>query len=191
MNKSRVWLFRGLTVIAIAAFVISWILPWWRTYIMETELLGSYMQINPWGLGTNLPVDYRPYYNAWMMPDWWAAFAWSLFGLMVAALLFSIFAKEKQLNIFGKIKMALPQLLIFVVGGLYVFTLVACVVVTYLRVNQFTPGFKLMGDTFISLGGALEGTMHAQYEIGWWVACAVAVILVLLALLRNKIIGAK
>jgi hypothetical protein len=156
---------------------------------METELLGSYMQINPWGLGTNLPIDYRPYYNSWLMPDWWAPFAWSLFGVFIILLVFSLFARERQLNILGKIKMVLPQFLVLAAGLLYVVTLVACVVVTYIRTQDFTRGFKLVGDTFISLGGALEGTMHAQFEAGYWLACGVAVLLVVLALFRNRIVG--
>jgi hypothetical protein len=189
--KARVWLFRGLTLLGTALFVVGWLLPWWRTYIMEKELLGSYMQISPWGLLTNLPIDYRPYYNAWLMPDWWAPFAWCLFGVMAAGLLLSIFVKEKQINILGKIKMPLPQLLVLAIGLLLVFTMIAMVVVAYIRTQDFTVGFKLMGDTFISLGGALEGTMHAQFEIGYWMSCSVAVFLVVLALLRNKIIGIK
>jgi hypothetical protein len=189
--KARIWLFRGLTLLGTALFVVSWLLPWWRAYIMEKELLGSYMQINPWGLGTNLPIDYRPYYNSWLMPDWWGPFAWTLFGCFVAALLLSIFVKEKQLNIFGKIKMPLPQFLVLGAGAMYVITLIAAVVVTYIRTQDFTKGFKLIGDTFISLGGALEGTMHAQYEFGFWLACGAAVFLVVIGLLRNKIIGNK
>ena len=191
MSKTRVWIFRGLTLLGAALFVVSWILPWWRTYIMETELLGCYMQIDPWGLGTNLPPDYRPYYNAWLMPDWWAPFAWSLFGVLLALLIASMFVKEKQLNIFGKIKISLPSFLILATGVVYIVTVIAAATVAYIRVNDFTPGFKLIGRTFISLGGALEGWMEAKFMFGYWMACCVGPLLVVLALLRNKIIGNK
>ncbi len=185
----RTWIFRILTVLGTGLFVLSWLLPWWRTYIMEPELYMEYMQVSPWGLLTSLPIDYRPYYNPWLMPDWWPIFAWAFFGVLVAAMLFSLIAKDKVFNIFGKIKISLPTLCILGVGVLYILTLAICVTMVYIKVNQFTPGFKLVGDTFISLGGAIEGTMHAQFEMGYWVACGTAILIIILALLRNKIMG--
>lgn len=191
MNGTRVLLFRGLTVIAAGLLALSWFLPWWRAHILEKELLGSYMQVNPWGLNTNLPQDYRPYYNAWLMPDWFAPLMWAFFGLLIALLLFSLFARDKKLNFLGRIELSLPQLIVLAVGLLYVVTVAGALVVLSIRVNDFTPGFKLIGETFISLGGALEGWMGSNFELGFWLACAAGPMLILLALFRNKIIGAR
>ena len=197
MGNAKVWLFRFLVLVVIGLMLVSWFMPWWSIEIYE--LGDDVVVIRPWGLEDNSESGYQPSGDEEVlpvtlkgadMPVWFAPAMWTYLGIVVAALLFSLFVKRKELKIW-KIKSTLPSLIIGTVGFSYIVVVVLCVIVTAIRTGDFY-GVHLMGYTYIDLGHyPYQSGAEAGMKLGYWLSCAVGPLLIVLALLRNKIIGNK
>jgi hypothetical protein len=77
MNNIRVWLFRGLVIIAGGLLVISWSMPWWSCDILAVKLSNAII-IHPYGLEVNMGA-YASYFEEMgiVMPGWFAPFMWT------------------------------------------------------------------------------------------------------------------
>lgn len=183
MHNIRVWIFRVLIIAATCFMLLSWFMPWWRCFIwgINREVL-----IRPWGLEHDLG-DLTSYIAGAEMPAFFALFMWIYLGLCVAVLLFSLFANEKTVSL-GKFKLSLTKLLIGIVGVSYIVVVVSAVIVAAIRTGDFF-GVHLIGTTVIDLGEPMISDADAGLLIGYWLACSVGPLLVVLALLRDKIIG--
>ncbi|MDD4924122.1 MAG: hypothetical protein PHF74_04730 [Dehalococcoidales bacterium] len=185
MGNARVWIFRFL-ILAVSAFLVwTWLQPWWELYIREASF---YMQIRPWGLSHNLG-NYIVYLPGAEMPAFFAPIMWTYLGLAVAALFYSMFVKDKKFNIW-KLRFNLPTFIIGLVGISYIVVVITAVIVAYIRTADF--GVLLIGHTYIELGEFPVGANGiADLQQGYWMACAAGPLLLILAILRNIIIGRK
>ncbi|MFC1875122.1 hypothetical protein ACFLY3_03105 [Chloroflexota bacterium] len=185
MSNARVWLFRFLLLAAGAFFVWTWFQPWWESVIREAPF---WIQIRPWGLEHNLGpyVVYIPELKQ-PMPAFFAPAMWVYLGLSIAAILFSLFAKNKQFNIW-KLRFNLPSFLIGVIGLSYIVIAAAAYVLGSIRTAAMGVFFR--GTTYVEIDLFPVGAnADSDLTLGFWLACAVGPLLVILALLRNKIIG--
>ncbi len=187
MSRARVWLLRSLVIVGAGLMLLSWFLPWWGCRVPPEYFVKDVVVIHPWGLEQNLG-PYAQYIYGSEMPVWFAPLAWIYLGICIALLLFSLLAKEKAVSL-GKFKFSLPQVLIGGVGLSYIVVVVIAVIVIAIRAGDFfdTP---LQGHIFIDLGEAgLVVGAWTSLRLGYWLACAVGPFCVVLALLRDKIIG--
>jgi len=183
MGSFRVWLFRGLVIVAAGLLLFSWFMPWWRAFIAT---INGQVQIHPWGLKHNLIGPDAAYMAGTEMPAFFAPLMWTYLGICIALLLFSLLVKEKTFNL-GKFKLSLPKVLIGGVGLSYIVVVVLAVIIAAIRTGDFY-GTPLIGVTYVAfndVGTAVE----AGLLFGYWLACGVGPLLIVLALLRNKIIG--
>lgn len=187
MGNGRVWLFRGLVVVAAAFLVVTWFMPWWRADC--AELSANAVVIRPWGLEEDLGFMAFRVEEA-RMPDWFAPFAFSYLAVALLALLYSLFAPDKELKLW-KFKFSLPTALVGLVGLSYIGVAVIGIIVIVLRMGQFMGGtIPLNGHMTIPLeSGALEGHITTGLEPGYYLTYPAGAILVILALLRSKVLG--
>ncbi len=179
----RPWLFRVLVIAGGAVMFMSWIMPWWRAYIVE---LDRWVAIRPWGLEHNLG-DLAAYIKDAVMPTWFAPVMWAYLCISIALLLFSLFAPEKALRL-GRFTFSLPQLLIMGVGIAYIVCVVFAFVYASMRMDSFWH-LKMIGKTYVELGEVEKGYVESNLLTGYWLACVAGPVLLILGLLRSKIVG--
>jgi len=178
MNRFRVWLFRGLVVVAAGLMVVSFILPWWAA---RAPSIGN-VTIYPHGLFTDLGI-YIPYVEGAEMPGYFTPLMWLYLGICVIALLYGSWVVEKDITI-GKLKSRVSTLLIGGVGLSYILIVVLAVVIAAIRTGDF--GVTLFGISRVVYHPIID--VEASLQFGYWLACAVGPLCIVLALLRDKII---
>lgn len=166
--------------------LLSWFMPWWSINVYEIGENAAV--IRPWGLETQLRESEQALIAGAEMPGWFAPFTFTYLGIAMLALVFSLFAKDKQFK-FGSIKFTLPSLLIGLVGLSYIVVVITMFVVATIRTGDYFGGINLIGYTYIDLGEPYVSGADAGLLWGYWLACVVGPLLVVLALVRNKIIG--
>ncbi len=189
MKSSRVWLYRVLVLLSGGLVLFSWFMPWWSARVQEIRG-NDHVVIHPWGLQVNQHkiLTYMPDNVNLALPDWIAPTMWLYIGLVVAALLFSLIAKDKLLSIW-KLKASLPSLLIGVVGLSYLISIATATVIIIMRLTQ--ANMPLMGKVTVTVGSDVgTGVVFTGLQAGYWAGIAAGLILVVLALLRGRIIGA-
>ncbi len=180
----RVWLFRVLVLVAAALFAVSWVIPWWRSNIQES---GLFVQIRPWGLEHNLGNFVIYMGGDPNMPGFFAPLMWAYLVVAIAVLLVSLFLKERTLKVF-KFAFSLPQFLVFAVGVSYIIFALVFLVYAYIRVSAL--GVEFLGISYVTIPEFHLGAESiSDFEPGFKVACFVGPLCVVLALLRDKIIG--
>jgi hypothetical protein len=143
---------------------------------------------------THLYLDYEAIGNYIMyipgaeMPVWFEPLMWTYLGIVLAALLVGLFVKNKGFNIW-KIHFRLPSFLIGLVGFSYMVIVVLAVIVAAIRTGDYFSGIHQIGYNFISLGFDYETGMESYLLPGYWTACAVGPAILILAILRNFIVG--
>lgn len=186
MNNSRVWLFRALVIIGAALWLVSWFMPWWSIDVHEIGKNSAI--IHPWGLETHLrDSEYALIADA-EMPVWFAPFVFTYLGVAMIALLVGLFGPNKELAL-GKIKLALPNVLVGLAGLSYLITLGTAVVFAAYRMSGYFGGVNFIGYTYIDLGEPYKSGADAGLEVGYFVGLAAGVWLLVFGLLRTKIIG--
>ncbi len=185
MSTFRVWLFRGLVIAAAALMVVSWLLPWWGSW---AEQLGKadVVRIYPYGLWQNLGGWSGFIKDMAAMPGYFTPLMWAYLGLCLAALAFSLWKMNTNIRLFGK-NVNLSRLIIAIVGFSYVAIIVGFYLYASWRVES--AGINWLGKSYVVMEITAKAYVHAGYRIGLWLACAVGPLLMLLALLRNKITG--
>ncbi len=183
MNNARVWLFRVLILAAAGLMLLSWFMPWWTADILE---LDATVVIRPWGLEENLG-DFASWIKGSDMPAFFAPAIWTYLGICIAALLFVSWIKDRNIRLLRK-HFSLPKFVIGLVGFSYIVVVVLAVIIAAIRTGDFY-GLALIGYTYIDLGEPMISGVEAGFLLGYWLACAVGPLLIILALLRNKIIG--
>lgn len=178
MNRSRVWLFRGLVVVTTGLMVASFILPWW----VATSPVGD-VAIYPYGLSADLGM-YTPYVAGAEMPGWFAPLTWIYLGICVVALLYGSWLGEKEVKI-GRLKSKVSKLLIGIIGLSYILVAVVAVIIAAIRTGDY--GMTLFGTSLVVEHPAVYAEGNLQF--GYWMACGVGLLCMALSLLRNKIIG--
>jgi hypothetical protein len=191
MSAFRVWFFRVLIAASIALMIVGWIMDWWACQVFEIGTM-DVVVIHPWGLWMN--EDEIGLFTSRLagadMPGWFGPIMWGYLCICIALLLFSMFAREKKVNLFGKVKINLPSLILICVGLSYILVVIIALVFAAIRTGDFF-GLHLIGYTMIDAGEPLISGAEANFKLGYWLSCAVGPVLIILALLRNKIIGNK
>ena len=170
MNSFRIWLFRGLAVIPAALMVASSILPWWSASVM-----GRKVQIYQWGLrhnleqlSTHLEPDITPFYQT--------VFAWVFIAVSVGLILYSTWLKGKK-----------GRWLLGSIGLIYIaYVLIAVFVVISNRIVDFD--IQLQGLTRIEESG-MQIAIMTELRFGYYLAYVAGGLCIILALLRNIIVG--
>jgi len=185
MTNVRVWIFRLLLLAVIGLLVYSWFQPWWQASI---ETIGDDAAvIRPWVLETNMPPEVMAFVIGSQMPSWFAPVMWTYFGIVVLVLLVSLFITNREIHLW-KIRVTLPGFMIWMAGFSYIVVVVLAVIVAAIRTGEYYY-MKLLGTTLIDLGGEMVANAYGNLLIGYWLACAAGPLLIVLALLRNKIMG--
>ena len=188
MNNVRPWLFRGLVVAAAAFLVVTWFMPWWRGDC--AELSRDAVLVHPWGLEDDLGFMSFAVDDA-RMPGWFAPFMFTYLGVVLVALLYSLFAKDRVIKL-GKFRVTLPGLIIGLVGLSYLLVPVVALVYMKIRLPCFYGGIPLSGHITIPLEeGSMEGHITTSLEPGYYLAYVAGLLLVILALFRDRILARK
>jgi hypothetical protein len=178
-----------LVLVGAGLILYSWFQPWWQAYVVELQL--SPVTIYPYNMEI-IKGDYPEWFIGFdnAMPAWFFAFMWAYLGLSLVALLVSLLVSDKKIMRLGPLTWPLPQVLIAIVGLSYILIVAAAVVTIAIRSGDFYDA-PLMGSVFVSIPGEIpyESWVDTDLKFGYWLACAAGPFLVILALLRNKIIG--
>jgi hypothetical protein len=185
MGNARIWIFRLLLLAGVGLLLFSWFQPWWSATI---ETIGENAAvIRPWTLELNMPEEVLAFVKNADMPAFFAPLMWTYLILAVAALVISLFLKNKEIKLW-KIKTTLPSFLITFVGFSYLVVAALAVIVAAIRTGDFYY-MKLLGTTLIDLGGEMVANAYGYLLIGYWLAVASGAIVFLLGIFRNRIIG--
>lgn len=180
------WLFGGLTLAGLAGLLYTWFQPWWVAYIEELQENG--VAIFPYAM--NISGTLRNY-PQWIvgaeMPEFFFPLMWVYLGVMVLALLGSLFYTNEWFEL-GRFKVSMDQALVGFAGLMYIIFVVVFPIVVAIRAPQF-HGVPLQGNVFISMDEHTESYVVTSLQSGYWIACVVGPFLLALALLRSKIVG--
>jgi hypothetical protein len=185
MRSSRVWLFRILILATVALFLVSWLIPWWRSNIQEA---GMFVQIRPWGLEHNLG-SYTQYMGGdASMPVFFAPLMWLYLVLAIGALLAAAFMKDRIVEVLEAFDLSVPQTLIVLVGLSYIVFVLVFLIYAKMRTGSF--GVEFMGISYITIEGFhLGAEAISRLQPGFYLACVVGPLCLVLALLRGAILG--
>ncbi len=190
MSSSRIWILRVLTLAGAGLMLFSWFQPWWTAYVVELKENG--VTIFPYAMEVSSTLrDYPQWLLGSEMPGWFFPLMWVYLALCMAALLFSLFASDESKVGLGKFGLALPQALVGAVGLSYIVFVMVFVIVVAVRSTGFY-GASLQGSVFVRMAeheGAAQSYVDTGLQFGYWLACAVGPLLVVLVLLRDKITG--
>jgi hypothetical protein len=184
MSNTGIWIFRVLVAAAAVVMLVSWFLPWWT---VDIESFGNDMvQIRPWGLVLDERIgDFQVLLKGAAMPGWFAPFMWAYLGLCMIALLVGLWVREKMVSI-GRFNIKLSQLLIGGVGLSYFTVGVVTAIYGSMR-SKAIMGIPLLGRSFIDLGEPLVTYVESRFLPGYYLIYVTAILLIALALLRDKI----
>jgi hypothetical protein len=183
MKNARVWLFRVLVLVGAGVMALTWTMPWWTVTI--NELGRDLIQVYPYGLVLNLG-EWASYAAGAQMPGWFTPLMWLYFGVAILALLAGAWIQNKNISLLGR-KFDLSRWMVGLVGLTYVIAVVTAVVFISIRAGSFfnTPvqGYFSINFSEIESGG------NSSLQLGYWLSWGVGLFLIVVALLRNKIVG--
>jgi hypothetical protein len=165
-------------------------MPLWG---LDIKLFGSdAVLVRSWGEEIFLE-EFAVMVNLPTMPAFFALLMWAYLGISVVLLLSSLLVGEKAFSL-GRLRLPLPQLMIGGVGFVHlVFAAVTAIMIT-MKLGQFdagvpVPPIPLQGTVYLNLGDIYASPATSSLRLGYWLAWATGALLIVLALLRNKIIG--
>jgi hypothetical protein len=182
----RSWIFSGLVLAVSGLFLWTWFQPWWVAYIEELQQNGVIIYPHAMMISGTLR-DYPQWIIGAEMPVWFFPMTWIIMGLLLLALLMSLFFTEEWVAV-GRLDVPVASALIGSAGLAYVLYVIVFVIVVAIRAPQFN-GVPLQGNVFISVNPHTESYVITSLQLGYWLACTVGPLLVALAVLRNRIIG--
>jgi hypothetical protein len=184
-GSRRVWLFRCLVIVSAGFLLLTWFLPWWSAY--TTAAGDNSFVIHPYGLNiSEQMLFYKTFIPDIEMPGYFTPLMWLYLGLVVVALLIGAWLKDKSIGLFRR-RFNLSRWLIGIVGFSYVVVVILAVIVASMNLEQYD--IPLLGSKYLSLGWLANSYIETNLLLGYWLACAVGPLLIVLALLRNRIIG--
>jgi hypothetical protein len=165
--------------------LVSWFTPWWGAQV--SDLLGNdHMVMRPWGVEAIEIVATYVDSSLISMPAFFAPLMWLYLGLCMVALLVSLFVEKKITLV--RFTLSLSQVLIGAVGFSYLIAAVAAFIVAQIKSGD--AGVNFVGSTVVynPMTGT-QTTITGALKSGYWLAVAAGPVLIVLALLRNAIIG--
>ncbi len=194
MNTARVWIFRALVLIGAAGFVYSFFQPWWIAHC-ESSVAGIHdVIVHPYGLdGGGLEGYFTLMPGGGVevsVPTFLIIIIWVFFGAALAALALAMIFNKATLPILGK-RLNISRWATGLVGLLYIIVAVAGMTFAYTKIAAL--GMPFVGDAWVHIGEfamwKIELDVNASLGIGLYVAGATGIYLLVIALLRNKIVG--
>lgn len=167
-NSNRIWLFRILVGTAEIIALVSFIMPWWIGHFDPTHAIYIY----GWGLRSNVQ-SLAPYVTGDVTPLWKVVLAWAFLGISVGLAMYSTLIK-KWWGVF---------LLGFIGLGLIAYVTIAINIVVKNRLEMFN--IPLEGSVVVY--NIVK--IHADLQFGHYLAYISGGIMMILALLRNLIVG--
>jgi hypothetical protein len=174
---------RFIILITVGLLLCSWFLPWWHCDVI---LLSGWLEIRPWALQHNMQA-YVGYMKNADMPGWFAPAMWTYLAICVLALIASLFLQKKYITIF-KHKMSLTRFIVGFFGISYTVVVILAVIIAAIRTGDFY-GTKLIGRTFLNWSEYEQTWVVANLQFGYWLACGVALLALLVGIFYNKIVG--
>ncbi len=188
MRIIKPWVFRVLVLGTAGFMVYTWLQPWWSAYIVELEV--EAVTIYAWQMLVEMNG-----YEHWLagyetaMPAWFFPFMWVYLGICMAALLFSMFASSaKGISIGKRIRISLPAALIAAVGVSYIVVVAAAVLTISMKAGDFYDA-PLIGTIHVAMSDFEASDVDVGLLPGFFLACAAGPLLIVLAALRNLIVG--
>ena len=195
MGNGRVWLFRFLVLALGALLVVTWFMPWWLCHVESNEAGTHDVIIHPYGLDGGGLEGYfalMPKGGAEVeLPGFLIPLMWVYLGLVILALLIAMILKNRSLRLFGK-EFNISRWLLGIVGLSYI---AVCVIALLFAKSKVTAiGIPFTGqESGVNIGKFAMWDVYidadSSLQIGYYLAYAAGGGLLLLALLRNKIIG--
>jgi len=187
-DKSGIWAFRGLVVVATGALLYSWFLPWWS---LDIAMLGpDRVVVRPWGEEANLG-SWNIIFELPQMPAFFEPFAWTFLGVCVVLLIASLLVKEKLIEIAG-FSVSLPRAIVGAAGVAYMAAPAIATLAIMYNLGQFEVDgvtVPLQGTVLLDFGAPWISHVTSSLRPGYWLAWGVGAFLIILALLRRKIVG--
>jgi hypothetical protein len=189
MNDTlRIWVYRILVLVAAALMALSWNMSWWNADAFNVWV-GSFpaaVQIYPYGLQTGNLGDFASYIENANLPGWFGPVMWVYLGICILALLYGIFMKEKNFKI-GRMNLSLPRFIIGIVGISYCIVAIVAVIFASYKLRSLFDA-NLLGYSYVRIAGE-DNELYGSLQLGYWLAWAAGIVIIILALLRNKITG--
>ena len=194
MNTARVWIFRALVLIGAASFVYSFFQPWW---IAETDSVAAGKHdviIHPYGLDAGGLEGYFKLLPGGgvevAVPQLLLIVIWIFFGVACAALLMAIIFNKASIPLFGK-RLNISRWAAGLVGLVYIVVCIAAMLFAMPKVAALNIPFT--GSAFVYIGDfgmwKIELDVNSYIPFGYWLAVGTGVYLLVIALLRNVIVG--
>jgi hypothetical protein len=185
MSTLRSWLFRGLVITVAALMVASWLLPWWGSWSMQIGR-DDVVRIFPYGLWNNLGGWAVFIEGISEMPVWFTPLMWLFLGLCIVGLAFALWKMNKNVRLMGR-NFNLSRLLIGIIG--FAWVMVIIIFYFYAKMRVEAGGIQFIGESYLVFGIAGKTYIFSGFRNGLYLACAVGPSFIILALLRNIIIG--
>jgi hypothetical protein len=186
-SNFRVWLFRIILIIAGGWMAFTFTQMWWSGSIEAIAGGTDAIAIYPYAFVANLDAELSQYIADAKIPSWFTPVMWAYFGICMLLLLYSLFAKDKVVKL-GKFSFAMPQTIIGVVGFSYIVAVVCAMSIIAVQCGHYFD-LPLQGHTYVVIVSPWESYVDTAIKPGYWMACSAGPLLLVLALLRNKIIG--
>lgn len=187
MKNIRTWIYRILVLIGAGLMLYTFFQPWWQAYVIA---LNKYaVSIFPYGMKMDVGD-----FGQWLagadevLPNWFTPFMWVYLGICILALLFSLFASSKKGIKLGKLNISLPSIIIGIVGLSYIIVPVTALIMIALNAPKYFDA-PIQGKIYVSVSSFEASWVNTGFDTAYWMAYAVGIFLVLLAVFRNKIIG--
>jgi len=182
MNNTRVWIYRGLVLLAVGAMVASFCLPWWALSDIRTPEGVRLDGFNIYGYGFpqgQASLQWESYWKEDITPTYQIILAWAYVFISAGLLLYSTRLKGIKSNLLA--------------GGIgLIYTAYAWVAVFFVIANRLaTRGHSpipLQGEG-VAPGEWADVTFVTSIQPGFYFAFATGGFIVLLAILRRFIIG--
>lgn len=183
ISNWRLWLFRILVAVAAILVLISFSMPWWTCTISEVPEPDA-IRIYGWGLRHSL-VELRPYIEEDKTPYYQTVLAWFYIAISIGVIILSTWLRGNK----GR----------WLLGG------VGLIYIIYAAVAAFIVITGRWGDVGLELTGerfSLQGwnsipmvfrsiSLYSTLRFGYYLAYVAGGLCIILALLRNRIIGKK
>ena len=176
MSSFRLCLFCGLVAIAAGLMVTSFIGPWWTANITH-EIVGPVAAIKIYPYGIPLTEAGSQYWAADITPFYQTVLSWIYLGVSVGLILYSTRLKGRK-----------GSWLLGGIGLIYIAYAAIAVIWVAIRTGDF--GISLQGYSSIVQAEG-EADVYASLQFGYYLAYAVGVICVGLAIARDRITGIK
>ena len=187
-RTARAWTFRGLVLVGMGWLLYSWFLPWWS---MDIAQLGpDRVIVRPWGEEANLGA-WQMVFDMPQLPAFFEPFAWTYLGVCVVLLILSLLVKDKIIKL-GRFTASLPQAIVGAVGIAYIAVPAIATLAIMINLSMFEVDgvtVPLQGTVHLDFGQPWASDVTSRLRLGYWLAWGAGAFLILMALMRDKIVG--